>query len=76
MSTAGDDARSAPRAGELLVATACLFVSGALALAYEICWIRKGSLLLGTTTLALSTVLAAFFGGLALGSYVIGQRSQ
>ncbi|MFQ5902800.1 MAG: fused MFS/spermidine synthase [Candidatus Binatia bacterium] len=49
------------------------FVSGALGLVYEILWIRKLGLIFGTTSFALSTVLAAFFGGLALGSLIFGR---
>ncbi len=55
---------------------ACFFLSGCLALCYEICWIRKASMAFGATTLALSTVLAVFFAGLAAGSYLMGNWSQ
>ena len=37
------------------------------------CWIREASLVFGSTNLALGTVLAVFFLGLALGSLVIGR---
>ncbi|MFT7462430.1 MAG: spermidine synthase [Pseudohongiellaceae bacterium] len=57
-------------------ACACLFLSGAVALLYEICWIRKASFVFGGSSLALSTVLASFFAGLALGSEVFGRRSR
>lgn len=57
------------------VARSCLFLSGAAGLVYELCWIRRASLAFGSTTLALSTVLAVFFLGLALGSQIIGRRS-
>ena len=49
------------------------FVSGFLALVYEIVWIREIALVVGSTTVALSTVLGAFFGGLALGSFAFGR---
>jgi len=49
-------------------------VSGISALVYELVWIRLLSHLLGGTTLAISTVLAAFMGGLALGSHYFGKR--
>lgn len=52
-----------------------LFLSGALGLVYEIAWIRKASLVFGTASFALSTVLAVFFGGLALGSWLFGGLS-
>jgi len=51
----------------------CFFVSGFAGLLYEICWIRKASLVFGSTNFAVSTVVAVFFGGLALGSYVFGR---
>ena len=60
-----------PRVSNLL-ALLCLFLSGALGLVYEIAWIRKASLVFGTAGFALSTVLAVFFGGLALGSWLFG----
>ena len=56
-------------------ALALLFLSGLLALVYEICWIRKSAIVFGVTTFALSTVLAVFFGGLALGSQLFGRWS-
>ncbi len=49
-------------------------VSGISGLIYELVWIRLLSHLLGGTTLAISTVLAAFMGGLALGSHYFGKR--
>lgn len=52
------------------------FASGFLALVYEICWIRKASLVFGAATFALSCVLAVFFGGLALGSWWFGRVSH
>lgn len=53
----------------------CFFLSGFLALTYEICWIRTASLVFGAASLALSTVLAVFFAGLALGSFIFGRYS-
>ena len=61
-------------AGDLIAVT-CFFGSGFLALVYEICWIRKATLVFGATTYALSAVLAVFFGGLALGSFLFGRYS-
>ena len=57
------------------VAGSCFFLSGFLALTYEICWIRTASLVFGAANLALSTVLAVFFAGLALGSFIFGRYS-
>ena len=59
------DARSPPRFA--------LFLSGFAGLVYEVCWIRRGSLVFGSTVLATSTVVAVFFLGLALGSWAAGR---
>jgi len=47
--------------------------SGAAALVYEIAWTRLLTLQMGHTVAAASTVLAAFMGGLALGSWLGGR---
>jgi len=49
------------------------FLSGMTSLIYEVMWGRKFGLVFGVTTYAVSTVLAAFFAGLALGSYIAGR---
>ncbi len=49
------------------------FISGIAGLVYEIVWTRMLILIFGSTTFATSTVLAAFMGGLALGSYLFGK---
>ncbi|HVS12708.1 MAG TPA: fused MFS/spermidine synthase [Thermoanaerobaculia bacterium] len=49
------------------------FLSGALALVYQVAWVRALTLELGSTTLAVSTVVATFMGGLALGSAAAGR---
>ncbi len=54
-------------------ALAAFFVSGCAGLVYEVAWIRRASLVFGSTTLALATVLAVFFLGLAIGSFVFGR---
>ncbi|MGH2571553.1 MAG: fused MFS/spermidine synthase, partial [bacterium] len=58
------------------IAIACFFLSGVAALVYEVCWIRKATLVFGSTTHALSTVLAVYFLGLALGSWGFGRISR
>lgn len=57
-------------------AAACFFSSGFLALVYEICWIRKASLVFGAASFAMGTVLGVFFAGLAFGSYVSGRYAR
>ena len=49
------------------------FLSGCAALVYQILWIRGLALVLGSTTASICTVVAAFMGGLALGSALIGR---
>jgi MFS family permease len=54
----------------LLAAYAC---SGTAALVYEVVWTRLLTLHLGHSTAAASTVVAAFMGGLAVGSLLGGR---
>ena len=54
----------------LLLAYSC---SGFAGLVYEIAWTRQLTLHLGHTTAAVSTVTAAFMGGLGLGA-ALGSR--
>jgi spermidine synthase len=58
------------------VAITCFFLSGFAGLVYEVAWMRKASLIFGSTTFAVSTVLAVFFLGLAVGSYLFGRIAQ
>ncbi|HYJ89204.1 MAG TPA: fused MFS/spermidine synthase [Pyrinomonadaceae bacterium] len=55
------------------ILAACFILSGATGLIYEVLWARMLGLVFGGTTLAVSTVLAAFMGGLALGSAIAGR---
>ncbi|MSO81905.1 MAG: tetratricopeptide repeat protein [Acidobacteria bacterium] len=48
-------------------------LSGAAALLYEVLWLRLLTLLMGHTTAASGTLLAAFMGGLAIGSWQAGR---
>lgn len=52
---------------------ALFFLSGACGLVYEVVWTRMLISVMGATVLAVSTVLTAFFAGLALGSYLFGK---
>ncbi|HYM00539.1 MAG TPA: fused MFS/spermidine synthase, partial [Blastocatellia bacterium] len=49
---------------------------GVSGLIYQVIWVRQLELVFGTTTFAASTVLTAFMGGLALGSYYFGRQSE
>ena len=55
---------------------ALFFISGGSGLIFEILWIRSLGLHFGTTTPAISTVLAAFMAGLALGNLLFGRRAD
>lgn len=55
---------------------ALFFLSGASALIYELIWQRQLHLLFGVSTLAVSTVLAAYMGGLALGALLFGRMAD
>jgi len=50
------------------------FASGFTGLAYEVVWTRMLARVFGVTSYAVTTVLASYMGGLALGSYVFGKR--
>ncbi len=52
----------------LKIIAICFVLSGATGLSYEVLWARMLGLVFGATTLGISAVLAAFMGGLALGS--------
>ena len=47
------------------------FLSGASALIYEVLWVRMLALVLGGNSFGIATVLSAFMGGLALGSWLV-----
>src|SRR5262245_1840475 len=50
----------------------CFFTSGAAGLLYEVVWSKQLAYLLGNSTHAVATVVAAFLGGLALGARFLG----
>ncbi|MEK9629263.1 MAG: fused MFS/spermidine synthase [Nitrospinota bacterium] len=49
------------------------FISGATGLIYEVVWTRLLTLIMGNTQYSIATVLTAFMGGLALGSFFGGK---
>jgi len=59
-----------------IIVIICFFFSGFAGLVFEVAWIRRASLVFGSTTFAVSTVLAVFFLGLACGSYLFGRIGQ
>jgi spermidine synthase len=58
----------APAPRRLAGVAACFFLSGFAALIYQTAWLRQFSLDFGTSEFAVSAVLAAYMGGLALGA--------
>lgn len=55
---------------------ACLVFSGVSALVYQVVWTRLLGFAFGTTTEAIGTVLAVFFGGMALGNWLAARQLQ
>lgn len=62
-------ARNTNRFGDVALQL-CAFASGVAALVYEIAWTRTLALSFGTTTLAVSAVVAAFLGGMGFGAWL------
>ena len=60
----------------ILLIGLCFIASGATGLIYEVLWARMLGLVFGATTLAISTVLAAFMGGLAIGSALAARLAR
>lgn len=52
-------------------ALAAVFVSGFVALTYEVAWIRLLALVLGSSTYSFTLMIAAFVAGIALGSFLV-----
>jgi spermidine synthase len=53
-----------------VLAAGFLVLSGIASLTYQVTWVRLLGLSMGSTSASISTVLAAFFSGMALGSYL------
>ena len=53
------------------VVLVCFFLSGFAGLLYETTWTRQFSFVFGTSGVAVSTVLAAYMGGLAAGARIV-----
>jgi spermidine synthase len=54
----------------------CFVISGASSLVLEVVWSRQLQNVFGSSSLAISTVLATFMGGLALGSWIGGKLAD
>lgn len=66
----------APQGARLAPLLALFLLSGASALVYQVLWMRLLALVFGVTVHAASTVLAAFMGGLAIGSAAAGRLAD
>ncbi len=64
-----------PRAVAMAILSV-FFLSGACGLIYETVWQKELCLVFGITTYATTTILAAFMGGLAVGSYLLGKHAD
>src|SRR6188472_4363727 len=69
-----DKASPLSRSSSLLLG-AVFLLSGAVALIYEAAWQRQFTLLFGSAAPATAAVLAAYFAGLGLGSWLLGKWS-
>jgi len=67
---------SHPPKGASFAVALIFLLSGATALVYEVVWTRQLTTHFGSSLYAVSTVLSAFMGGLALGSYLLGKRAD
>ena len=56
------------------LALGLMVASGFAALAYQIAWTQQATIWLGHESAAVLAVVAAFFGGLALGAWTLGPR--
>lgn len=70
MTDAGQDKRW------LLPVLLLFYLSGALALVYQVVWSRMMMHIFGSTALAVGTVLAAFMSGMAVGAWYFGKTAD
>lgn len=58
------------------VAFTAFFLSGASSLVFQTLWSRLLSHVFGSSSIAISSVVSVFMGGLGLGAYVFGKRAE
>ncbi len=68
--------RRRPLPEYLALPLAAMLLSGFASLAYQIVWVRRFSVVLGTTNAAVTLVLAMFLGGLGLGAVLAGRSGS
>ena len=71
-----EDARAVRRAQALRALVPLFVLSGATSLVYQSLWVRQLHLVVGTSQLAVATVLAAFMTGLAIGGFGGGRLAD
>ncbi len=64
------------RSKQVTAYTLLFFLSGATALVYELLWVRLLYQSFGSTIQSVTTVVAAYMGGLGLGAYLLGARGD
>lgn len=64
------------RAGRRALFGLLFFLSGAAGLVYEQLWIRELQHVFGSTIHSITTVVAAYMGGLGLGAWALGRRAD
>src|SRR3989441_753572 len=64
--------RSKPALGYSIL----FFLSGATGLVYELLWVRLLYQAFGSTIQSVTTVVAAYMGGLGLGAWLLGRRAD
>ena len=72
----GDQQQKPGLSGIEVMVMACFALSGLAALMYQTAWMRLFSISFGTSELSIAAVLAAYMGGLALGSVVAGRYAD
>src|SRR5262245_58946898 len=65
-----DPKRTRVSTATLILLCSCYLLRGVAALVYQPAWTRQFAIVFGTSELAVSTVLAAYMGGLALGAWL------
>src|SRR5690606_22189300 len=73
---AGAAGAGGPRLGMIRALGPMLALSGVASLTYQVTWVRLLGLSMGASSAAVSTVVAAFFLGLGLGSYWVARSRR
>jgi len=69
----GDDSSETLSPINIRIAVIGIFISGFVAMLYEVVWIRLLATILGSSTYSFSLMLAAFISGITIGSFIISR---